>query len=563
MTSIGAADSPGVDIVSFGTSSHDYTQGSYSLGWRFTAKTDLNVTSLGFYDDKKNGITGIHPVGIYDATSKQLLVSTSVSTADPLTGYFRYHALAKPFTLKGGADYVLQAVTLTDPYFYNLDLKTPDVVINPNITFVGAAIYYANSSATDLHYPDTIDPTALADFGPNMLINAGAATAGPPTISLSNSTFLDSSPAGTPIGTLSTSGSGTTFRYTLVPGANADDNALFAISGAALNTAASFNSAVQNSFSIRIRSTDQSGTILEKTFALSTYPALSSGIPNVSNNGGTPAVTNPVDGFTIKVLSSSGGAIQLGIDVNSLLRAQFAVSTDFGDTSGKGSTAPVKGLAPNHQYVAHGIYVATSTATDVASNTQFGKGRKTLVIGSKETGEVPPTTVSPPSNAIALRSIKGKFTFTATTADTVLFSGTIKLPAKFDPFAPHPVSIALGNVVVVANVDAKGKGTELSTRGALKSLKIAYKVKKGNVAIGGEDASIVIQFSTPGLVKAGFDTEGIAVPVPLTASKMGMARSIQIGLLLDGVPYESLAPVTFSVSSTGDFGVISGRTKKN
>src|SRR5205814_8231350 len=86
-TPLKAAEEEALDFTSLG-GGFDYTQGSYSLGWRFTANTNAEVTALGFYDDQKNGLTGNHPVGIYDVQTRQLVASTTVLPSDPLTGFF-------------------------------------------------------------------------------------------------------------------------------------------------------------------------------------------------------------------------------------------------------------------------------------------------------------------------------------------------------------------------------------------------------------------------------------------------------------------------------------------
>ena len=57
--------------------------------------------------------------------------------------------------------------------------------------------------------------------------------------------------------------------YTLVSGAGSTDNGKFSINGDALNTATSTIYSSQNSYSIRVRATDQGGIFVEKTFSLS------------------------------------------------------------------------------------------------------------------------------------------------------------------------------------------------------------------------------------------------------------------------------------------------------
>jgi len=77
----------------------------------------------------------------------------------------------------------------------------------------------------------------------------------PTNITLSGTTVAENSVVGVAVGTLSTTDidAGDTFRYSLVTGAGAADNASFAIVGNTLKTAASFNYEVKNSYSIRIR----------------------------------------------------------------------------------------------------------------------------------------------------------------------------------------------------------------------------------------------------------------------------------------------------------------------
>lgn len=144
----------------------DYTQGSYSLGWRFTAKHDLQVTELGFYDDGKNGLTESHRVGIYDVGTKQLLVSATVVPTDPLTGFFRYHPIT-PTTLPGGRDYYVLAVTGTERYAVGVS----DLVVDSGISFVGFAVNYENSDTQELLYPDTEEAGFNGDFGPSFKIS--------------------------------------------------------------------------------------------------------------------------------------------------------------------------------------------------------------------------------------------------------------------------------------------------------------------------------------------------------------------------------------------------------
>lgn len=154
-----------IDLQSLGANGFDYQQGSYSLGWTFVAQAPIRVTALGFYDDKKDGLTASHPVAIYDKTSQTMLATVTVSPTDALDGYFRYAPLASPLTLTAGKAYVILALVGDERYvaFNSLD---PSWTVNSTITYSGGAVNYANDEATTLLYPDTFDGTS-GDFGPN------------------------------------------------------------------------------------------------------------------------------------------------------------------------------------------------------------------------------------------------------------------------------------------------------------------------------------------------------------------------------------------------------------
>jgi hypothetical protein len=158
------AQEEALDFLSLGSQGLDYYQGSYSLGWRFTAKHDIKVTQLGFYDDKQNGLTESHKVGIYDVATKQLLVSGTVDPSDPLTGFFRYHAVT-PVTLPGGRDYYAMAVNGHETYA----IYPSPLVVNSAISFVDSVTNFTTSQATDLMYPDT-EAKGNGDFGPGFMI---------------------------------------------------------------------------------------------------------------------------------------------------------------------------------------------------------------------------------------------------------------------------------------------------------------------------------------------------------------------------------------------------------
>ena len=92
----------------------------------------------------------------------------------------------------------------------------------------------------------------------------------PTDIGLDNSSIAENQPAGTSVGSFSTTDpdTGDTSTYSLVSGEGGHGNGWFMIVGSQLRTAASFNYESSNSYSIRVRTTDSGGLYYEKVFVI-------------------------------------------------------------------------------------------------------------------------------------------------------------------------------------------------------------------------------------------------------------------------------------------------------
>lgn len=151
--------------VDFGsvTAGFDTTNGSWSLGWEFTTNAPVTVTRLGYYDSGKNGLTENHDVGVFDSAGN-LLVSTTVLTTDPLTGWFRFHDIT-PLTLQGSETYYIMGVSGSENYTFG----TTGFVVDASITFVNAESFSPKNGA--LTFPNSSDGWTQAlgggYFGPN------------------------------------------------------------------------------------------------------------------------------------------------------------------------------------------------------------------------------------------------------------------------------------------------------------------------------------------------------------------------------------------------------------
>jgi len=93
----------------------------------------------------------------------------------------------------------------------------------------------------------------------------------PTDTSISSASIAEYNAIGDVIGTFSTvdPDAGDTFTYALVAGTGDTDNALFSIDGADLLADEVFDYNTRNSYSIRVRSTDQGGMSFEKVFIMS------------------------------------------------------------------------------------------------------------------------------------------------------------------------------------------------------------------------------------------------------------------------------------------------------
>jgi O-glycosyl hydrolase len=167
-------------------------------------------------------------------------------------------------------------------------------------------------------------------------VGQAIANSAPTDIALSNASVPEGQPPGATVGSFSTSdpNSADTFTYSLVSGTGSDDNVSFTISGNTLQTAATLDFLTQNTFTVRVRSTDQGGLYFEEVFSISLI-ALPTDI-SLSNNSvqeGQPAGAtvgslstsdpNINDTFTYSLVSGTGSDDNASFSItgNSLLTA--------------------------------------------------------------------------------------------------------------------------------------------------------------------------------------------------------------------------------------------------
>jgi hypothetical protein len=120
------------------------------------------------------------------------------------------------------------------------------------------------------------------------------ALATPTALALSANSIAGNQPTGTAIGTFSTTDANAndSFTYTLVTGMGATDNGSFQIVGNELQSNAVFNFATKSSYSIRVRTTDDSGLFFERMFTINIREPQSFVVTTSTD------VVNDLDGLT-------------------------------------------------------------------------------------------------------------------------------------------------------------------------------------------------------------------------------------------------------------------------
>ncbi|BBH39999.1 hypothetical protein myaer102_25430 [Microcystis viridis NIES-102] len=149
-----------------------------TVGWSFTANDNLSVTSLGLWDETPaDPLAQTHQVGLWSSTGT-LLGSATIQTNSPLTGSFRYAAIA-PVALTSGLTYFLGS-EISNPFSDQYTSSASSIVTAPEITFLGAA---RNNSAGGFSFP-SITTSVNGRFGPNFQFQVVSASVPEPTSTL-------------------------------------------------------------------------------------------------------------------------------------------------------------------------------------------------------------------------------------------------------------------------------------------------------------------------------------------------------------------------------------------
>ncbi|MCQ0971796.1 DUF4082 domain-containing protein [Paracoccus sp. TK19116] len=106
-TGASAATSPAVTLNN--TPATVVETQDFSVGYRFEALENLNVTALGAYDAGLDGFAGRAELGLFSLSGTLLASATITGAQGTLVSQFRYANLLSPVSISKGTEYVLGA----------------------------------------------------------------------------------------------------------------------------------------------------------------------------------------------------------------------------------------------------------------------------------------------------------------------------------------------------------------------------------------------------------------------------------------------------------------------
>ena len=131
---------PVVDVVSF---NNIFTQDE-TLGWAFTANSDITLTEFGAFDSDLAGLGADVDVGLW-TIGGALLGSTTISAGSGiLDGFFRYQDVAD-INLLAGSSYVIASYTIDSAF--NEIFQGGVINVDPVITINGGRFASGNTLA--------------------------------------------------------------------------------------------------------------------------------------------------------------------------------------------------------------------------------------------------------------------------------------------------------------------------------------------------------------------------------------------------------------------------------
>jgi hypothetical protein len=193
---------------------------------------------------------------------------------------------------------------------------------NPVLTITRLTVFPASYTVATAGNPLEIKITVLNATGNSYKLDANVVCAGAFDFALSNTAIDENVPASSVVGTLSSVNAVSTdvFTYDFIAGTGDSDNGSFVISGNELQIKNSPDFETQNSYTIRVRSKNQNGAVIEKAFIVTindlnevpldfalSNAAIDENVPASSVVGTlSPVNAVPTDVFTYDFITGAG-----------------------------------------------------------------------------------------------------------------------------------------------------------------------------------------------------------------------------------------------------------------
>ena len=133
-------------------------------GFQFRPSVDIRITDLGYYDRDQDGVTLVHPVGIFDFDTQTELARVDVDDTSFLDGLFRYSPIS-PLTLSAGRSYMVAGFHPgTNAEDFSAIIRFDNVMTAAEVDLQE---YFFIAPSAGLRFPTERDIPFRTFFGPN------------------------------------------------------------------------------------------------------------------------------------------------------------------------------------------------------------------------------------------------------------------------------------------------------------------------------------------------------------------------------------------------------------
>ena len=162
----------------------------------------------------------------------------------------------------------LSYVIITPPDHGSLSVLPDSALSSSSVTYTPVS-GYSGSDSFSYTICDS-DTSPMCTTAKTVALTVFLVNRAPSNIALNSTTLSENAGANATVGSFTTTDpdAGNTFTYTLVAGGDSTDNTSFDISGDSLIMKSSANFEAKNSYSVRVRSTDQDGLFVERAFSI-------------------------------------------------------------------------------------------------------------------------------------------------------------------------------------------------------------------------------------------------------------------------------------------------------